>query len=177
MSPHCHQNAGFQSTREFLSPLPSSHWKQLERAGAIGQMAPETCRGAVPFPEPQHQGAPARSSGRHVTILLQDSPCIHPEIDFPVLQAPRWHSLPPPALGAPTYPVAEPGQAAVEPGEQGAALLEHTLGHLTTRFPEQLQLRPQDGHGHGTVVGQAVLQPPARESSGEGSAGPRDQWH
>lgn len=65
----------------------------------------------------------------------------------------------------------------MEPGEQGVALLGHIPGHLTTRFPEQLQLWPQDGHSHRTVLGQAVFQPPARESSGEGSAGPWHQWH
>lgn len=92
---------------------------------------------------PSQNPSNARSSDKHI-----------PLITVPVSCSP----------GAPTHPVTEPGQVAVEPGEQGAALLGHVPGHLPAGFPEQLQLRPQDGHSHGTVVGQAVLQPPARES-------------
>lgn len=54
-------------------------------------------------------------------------------------------------LGHPSYPLNEPGQAVVDPGEQGGTLLGHVQGHLTTLHPEQLQLRLQDGCHLGAI--------------------------
>lgn len=59
-------------------------------------MASETRPAAVPFPEPQHQGAPASSSrgGKHVT--LQASPGT-PRQRFPSPRAPHGQSVSPAA--------------------------------------------------------------------------------